>query len=190
MSSASLTHPLLLQLVDRCLQALDASDPRADVVAALEEFVAEPQPLLGQLGAPDHTEGGPTGIDETFYEADDLVVMICHTRPGLDQPPHDHRFETIIGAYDGVEHHRFFITTPVGVQAAGSRDLCAGEVLALAPDAIHAISATGDQWCSAIHVYLGNINAVERSLFHPENLTENPLTMERYIEWCRQGEPV
>ena len=55
----------------------------------------------------------------------------------------------------------------------------------MAPDAVHAIAAAGPEQCRAIHVYLGPISTVERSLFHPETFAEEPLTIERYAEFGR-----
>ena len=85
--------PALATLVARCQAALESSDPRTEVVAALEDLVANPAELLEQLGTPG-LDGPATGIDETIHEDDLLTVMICHTRPGLDQPPHDAEGET------------------------------------------------------------------------------------------------
>ncbi|MGY9073987.1 MAG: hypothetical protein ACKVHU_13700 [Acidimicrobiales bacterium] len=179
--------PALATLVARCQAALESSDPRTEVVAALEDLVANPAELLEQLGTPG-LDGPATGIDETIHEDDLLTVMICHTRPGLDQPPHDHRMQAIIGGYDGVERHRFFTRTDSGLERVGTRDLAAGQVIALPDDAVHAIAATNGQWCRAVHVYFGSISSASRSLFHPVTFAEVAMGMDTYLDWCRPTE--
>mgnify|MGYP003318871616 CR=1 FL=1 len=51
--------------------------------------------------------------------------------------------------------------------------------------AIHAISAPEHQDARAIHVYLGNISDVDRSVFDPETLEEHPFESDRYDAFCR-----
>ena len=53
------------------------------------------------------------------------------------------------------------------------------------PDAIHAIGAADGAWTRALHVYLGGLSTVRRSIFHPETMAEEPLTLGRYVAWCR-----
>ena len=50
-----------------------------------------------------------------------------------------------------------------------------------------AIIAPANHPARAIHVYLGDIFNVERSVFDPETLAEHPMTPERYDEFCRSA---
>ena len=48
--------------------------------------------------------------------------------------------------------------------------------MVLGEQAIHAISAPDHAPARAIHVYLGDINNVERSILDPDTLDEHPMT--------------
>ncbi len=159
--------------------AATADSAALDIRNALNELVSNHETLAQTV--PLHNDD----IDEVLFEDDTLTVMLCETTPGVDQAPHDHQLQTMIGIIDGAEVHRFFQRTADGIVPAKGRTITAGDVLSMTPDAIHAIGAPGPEQCRAVHVYLGRIATVERSLFHPETLAEEPLTIERYAEFAR-----
>lgn len=41
------------------------------------------------------------------------------------------------------------------------------------------------RWSRAVHVYLGALSSIDRSLFDPDTFDEEPMTVERYAEFCR-----
>lgn len=169
----------LEDFINRCRAVAGTETALTDIRAALTELVSEPDELADSL--PFHD----ADVDEIFYEDENLSVMLCETSPGTDQPPHDHQIAAMIGIVDGVEVHRFFHRTSDGLDPAKGRTIGPGEVLSMTPDAVHAIAARGPEQCRGIHVYLGSISAVERSIFHPETFAEEPLTLERYAEFLR-----
>jgi predicted metal-dependent enzyme (double-stranded beta helix superfamily) len=90
-----------------------------------------------------------------------------------------------IGVFEGCEEQRFWKRTDDGIEATPGRSLEAGDILSLGVQAIHAINAPIGQPARAVHVYLGDIYDVERSVFHPGSLVEHAMTSERYDEFCR-----
>ncbi len=174
--------------VERCRAAAVSDDPRRAVIAVLESFLADRE-RHAVLPIPDPEAGHPiTGYDETLFEDDSVTVIVVHTRPGFDQPAHDHQIDALIATYAGAEIHRFFRRTgnDAAIAPAGTRRLGVDDgVLALTPDAVHAISAADGAWTRALHVYLGGLTNVRRSIFHPETLAEQPLSLGRYVAWCR-----
>lgn len=147
------------------------------LVADAAEFAGEIGPLLDTI---------PTsGIDEVLHEDDNITIMVIATPNGIEQPPHDHRIPAIIGVFEGSEEQRFFVRAGNSLRPMRGRVLHAGEVLTLGKKAIHAISAPGSTPCRAVHVYLGSLSTIERSLFDPETFAEEPMSVDRYTELCR-----
>jgi len=112
-------------------------------------------------------------------------VMVIGTLPGVIQPPHNHEMVAMIGVFEGCEEHRLWARTDDGIESVAGRLLEAGEVMVLGEQAIHAISSPEHQDARAIHVYLGNISDVDRSVFDPEKIEEHPFESDRYDAFCR-----
>ena len=88
--------------------------------------------------------------------------------------------------HEGNEVQRAFRREGGSLVRSGGADIGPGDVLALGPWAVHAISANGT-WCRAVHVYLGSLSSIDRSLFDPETFDEEPMTDERYENFCRHS---
>lgn len=180
----------LNDLVAECQAIAGANDTGDAALKALQEavqaFVADPLAVSAIAPHLDPPTPVPVcGVDEVLFEDDSLTVMLVDTPPGIAQPPHDHLMPVAIGIYEGIEVHRLFDRDESGIVSAGEEEVPTGSVITLDTDAVHAIAAGSQDWCRAIHVYLGAINAVDRSIFHPETLAEEPLTLARYEQWCR-----
>lgn len=180
---------VLDDFVDECraLAGDDTTDRWTTVSAAMERLVSDPAALAAAIPEPAVPDPEPiAGIDEIVFEDDTVSVILVHTPPGTDQPPHDHLVDTFIGVYEGVEVHRFFARDDATTLVpAGGRSVGVGETVSMRPEAVHAIAAEGPDWCRAVHVYLGPLSSIDRSIFHPETFAEERLTMARYEQWCR-----
>ena len=185
------TPAVLTTFVDTCKQAVQGDDPRATIHTAMQELFADPAALAAVIPAftADNIATSPRGLrlggEALLHQADDLSVMVLGSLPGVIQPPHDHEMVAIIGVFEGCEEQRFWARTDNGIEAVAGRLLEAGEVMVLGERAIHAISAPEHQDARAIHVYLGNISGVDRSVFDPETLEEHPFESDRYDAFCR-----
>lgn len=152
----------------------------------MERLVAEPSALAEQIPEPITGPGSSVaGSDEILFEDESLTVFVVHSAPDVEQPPHDHLISAVIGVYEGVEEQRYFRRDGESLIRCGGADIVPGEVLTLGPTAVHAISA-GGRWCRAVHVYLGALSSIDRSLFDPDTFVEEPMTAERYEELCRR----
>lgn len=182
----------LIDFTDACVAAVAGDDPRATLRRLMEDLVAEPETLAAQLeplGPVDRTPSGlELGAEATLYEDEKLTVSLLDTYPGVLQPPHDHRMTAIIGVFEGEEDQRLFVRGEGGIRPTAGRTLGSGEVMTLGSQAIHAISAPSGT-ARAVHVYLGSINTVKRSLFHPETLAETPMESSVYHDYCRPVAP-
>jgi len=185
------TPSVLEELVTTCKAALDSDSPHQTIHAAMVELFADPAALADQIPAftDDEVATSPRGFrlggEHVAHQTDDLTVMVLDTLPGVLQPAHDHSMNVVIGVFEGIEDQRFWARTDDGIAPAAGRSLEPGDVIPLGARAIHAISAPEGKAARAIHVYLGNIYDVERSLFDPASLEEHPFTAARYDEYCQ-----
>lgn len=177
---------LLDDFVETCRGLAAGDSPESEIAAATRELMVRAAELREQV-AP-FTDLDPlVGADETVFEDDTVTIMVLDTPPYVVQPPHDHSMTAIIGVFDGVEDHRLYRRTGDGAVASGTKAVGPGETLVLGPEAIHAICAGGDSWARAIHVYLGPLAKVERSMFHPDSLVSEPFDLDRYRDYCQVG---
>jgi len=185
------TPAILETFAADCRAALDHDDTRAEVHRLMQALVAKPAALADQVPPfePDEVDVSPRGFrlggEHIVHQSDDLTVMVLDTLPGVEQPPHDHGMPAFIGVFQGCEEQRFWARSDSGVVPTTGRLLEAGEVVAFGTQGIHAISAPDDAPARAVHVYLGDIYDVERSIFHPDTLEELKMTSDRYDEFCR-----
>ena len=164
---------------------VDVRSHVADLVAGLvEDHEALAAGVPPFAAVPVSARGWRLGGEHVCHRDEHLTVMVLDTLPGVAQPPHDHAMTAVIGVFEGCEDQRFWRRTASGIEPAPGRALAAGQSVTLGERAIHAISAAGAP-ARAVHVYLGDIYGVERSIFHPETLAEQPMTDDRYDEYCR-----
>ncbi len=187
------TPPVIEELVATCQAALGGESPHQTIHAAMVDLFADPAALAAAIPpfADDEVatsrRGFRLGGEHIAHQSDDLTVMLLDTLPGVLQPPHDHSMNVVIGVFEGTEEQRFWARTDGGVAPAAGRALETGDVIPLGARAIHAISSPEGQAARAIHVYLGNIYDVDRSIFDPHTLEEHPMDSERYDEYCQHA---
>lgn len=185
------TPTVLTEFTSACQAAIADNPERPRIVELMHDLLSDPASLASQVPpfTDDEVEVSPHGWrlggEHVIHRSDDLTVMVLDTLPGVQQPPHDHSMNAFIGVFDGCEEQRFWTRTADGVASTPGRMLTAGEVMPLGTRAIHAISSPTDQPARAIHVYLGDIYDVDRSVFDPDSLAEHPMTDELYDQFCR-----
>jgi predicted metal-dependent enzyme (double-stranded beta helix superfamily) len=129
-----------------------------DVVAAVTETV---QRVLVECGESIGTS------DETLHRSPILTVQRLRWGSGALTDPHEHRLWAVVGVYRGEEQNRFYERGPTGLRPTGERVVARGDVLSLAPDVIHSAASIGSDWLGGLHVYGGDLFAVERSAWDP-----------------------
>ncbi|MGI4879370.1 MAG: cysteine dioxygenase, partial [Janthinobacterium lividum] len=88
--------------------------------------------------------------------------------PGQATPVHDHRTWGLVGVLRGAEREEAFIPGESGPVAAGETVLVAGQVSAVSPaigDIHRVANAFADRVSISIHVYGGDIGAIERATY-------------------------
>jgi predicted metal-dependent enzyme (double-stranded beta helix superfamily) len=154
---------LRTSLAERSRQAMKEVVARA---------VSDPASLLHQIGEPD-----VPGL-KVLYQAPDLTILNVVWAPKFVTVPHDHRMTAVIGMYGGREDNVFWRRIPDApkfhIEAAGGQALGLGDVALLGRDLIHSVVNPLGKISGAIHVYDGPFMTVERSMWDPETLVEQP----------------
>ena len=168
------------RLVGELRTAAAGERPQHAVKAVLEAAVADP----GAVAA-----GMPDFADNDVVLHEDAAVSIWHCRfmPGQTVPAHDHQMLATIGLYKGAERNDFFAADPAtgGLRKSSEVLLSPGDVLQIGPSAIHAVACASPEPCEGIHVYLGALTEVHRSLFDVETGEAIAFTDENYERMAR-----
>ena len=144
----------------------------------MQNTVAEPADVSSVLG---HFEGN----DVVLFEDDSVSIHHCRFDPGLHVPPHDHRITAIIGVYEGAELNHFYVAGDTGLELKSTRRIETGEVLSMGPDAIHSVELGSPEASYAIHVYLGNLTTIDRTLYDWETTETYPYSRDKCDELLR-----
>src|SRR5260370_25003473 len=89
--------------------------------------------------------------------------MLLASSPEL----HDHRVPAMIGLYQGAETSFSYRRNGRALVRGKRHDYAAPCVAALPADAIHSLVTLGDVPSAAIHLYFGDLTALERSICDP-----------------------
>jgi predicted metal-dependent enzyme (double-stranded beta helix superfamily) len=166
--------PLAVEdIIAGCQGALAEHTPPLAVRDVLAELVADPAALDRALGPVE--VGGIT----TLHNAPDLTILRVAWTPGMALNPHEHRMFAVIGMYGGQEDNAFYRRSPTGLQAAGGKELPAGDVLVMGDDVIHSVANSREEFAVALHVYGGDFFTGARSEWDFDTFEERPRDFER-----------
>jgi predicted metal-dependent enzyme (double-stranded beta helix superfamily) len=160
-----------------CLEGVASANPQQRVRQLLQAAVDDPT-----LGAalPETTQ------DETLLHASaQLTVYSLRLTPRIHYPPHDHRMAAVIGLYEGVETNHFYRRDGGRLVRTAVNDSRAPEVVVLAPDTIHSVVNRGPDFSRAIHVYLGPLTEIARSVWSADGSDERPFDNAFYFAQAR-----
>ena len=116
----------------------------------------------------------------------ELTVYHIALSPRIHYPPHDHRVPALIGLYQGAETSFSYRRNGGALEQTKRHDHAAPCVAALSVDAIHSVVNLGDVRSAAIHVYFGDLTAVERSIWGVDLLAERRFDNAFYFEQARR----
>ena len=110
--------------------------------------------------------------DQILFEDDTVSVWRTSFDPGVSVPAHDHQMSAVISVYQCQERNDFFEADPNGgLRRSGEVVLEPGSVLSVGPSAIHSVTCISEEPALGLHVYLGNLTEVDRTLFDIDNGT-------------------
>ena len=161
------------QFVADLRSAATDTHPARAINTVMKEAVADPAAVAARV--PDYD-----GDQLALLESDDLSVYCVRFLAGELVPPHNHKMPAFIGVYAGTEVNRLFRREESGLALVTEKHVGPGETLSIGREGIHGVYARGGEDSLALHVYLGWLERVERSLFHPDTGQEMPFTDENY----------
>lgn len=115
-----------------------------------------------------------------------LTVYHITLSPRIHYPPHEHRMPAMIGLYQGTETSFSYRRDGGALVQTRRHDHAAPCVAALPADVIHSVVNMGDARSAAIHVYFGDLTAVERSVWDLDLLGERRFDNRFYFEHARR----
>lgn len=146
-------------LIEDLREAALQTDARARVKSILKDTVEAPQWVSETI--PTFEED-----DVILFEDDTVSIWHCRFVAGQSVPPHDHQMVPTIAVYQGAERNAMWVRNDAGgIDKKTEIVVKAGDVLQVGPTAIHSVARDGDTDSCAIHVYLGKLTTVDRSLF-------------------------
>ena len=143
-------------LINRAKAAATSDAPTKAIRALLQEYVSDPKSMQEAF---DFEE------EKLLYEDENLSLWYTHFTPEKAVPPHEHKMSAHIAVYEGAQCNFLLKTGGDTLEIAKAKRVSAGEVLSLGPDGVHAVIAAGDVPARGLHIYQGELCAVERSLF-------------------------
>ena len=165
------------RFIDDCRAALAETNPARAVRELVAAAVREPRAVTRALGEP------AMGGLERIHVSDELTILNVVWAPRMTLMPHDHNMWAVIGVYGGREDNIFWrrvADDPDGrIEAAGAKSIGPREVRPLGRDIIHSVTNPTAQFTAALHVYGGDFFAVERSMWDPLELTEEPYDLDK-----------
>lgn len=152
-----------------------AADPHPvrAINAVMKNAVSDPAAVAA--GVPDYE-----GDELALLETDELSAYCARFFAGQLVPPHNHRMPAFIGVYEGTEVNQLFRHDASGLTLVAEKHVGPGETLSIGGEGIHGVYTKGGKDSLALHVYLGSLKTVSRSLFHPDSGEEMPFTDENY----------
>lgn len=159
-------------------KAAEAPDANAAVRSLLEQTVADPGPIAAATPS--------DGDDEAcLYEDETVSIWWCRFQPHVVMPPHEHLLDVHIAGYSGGEKNILYRTEAGELKHDNTVVVTPGEVLTLDKDAVHAVSAEGDEPSLALHVYMGPLMKLKRALFDWQTGEKVDFTMENFYAMQR-----
>jgi predicted metal-dependent enzyme (double-stranded beta helix superfamily) len=165
-------------------------------LAAVRQALAGPSPQEAMRALLDATVRALYGQPRRWIEHDGdemlltfsprLTVYHIALSPRIHYPPHDHRVAAMIGLYHGAETSFSYCRDGSALVCTDRHDHEAPLVATMSADAIHSVVNMGDVRSAAIHVYFGDLTAVERSLWGADAREERPFDNRFYFEQARR----
>jgi predicted metal-dependent enzyme (double-stranded beta helix superfamily) len=156
------------RFVADCVAASRESEPQPAVLDVLARTVRAPAAVRTALGEP-----AEAGI-RVLHRSKTLTIFSATWTPNMNLMPHNHRMWAAIGIYSGREDNILWKKGPGRIAASGAKALFAGEIVALASDAIHSVTNPLPRFTGGIHIYGGDFFDTARSQWDPETLAEEP----------------
>jgi predicted metal-dependent enzyme (double-stranded beta helix superfamily) len=169
------------RFVEACFEALEADRAVDAIRDLLRTTVSRPDDLIE--GLPD-----PLGQELVLLRDPRLTIIQVTVGPGLQYPPHNHGMEAAIGLYSGLERNLWFgAAGSDSLVVRGASELRTRDSLEMRGNVIHAVANPTGGYSAGLHVYLGDLIAHDRTLWHPDTLQPMPFDNDKYFGLVREA---
>jgi predicted metal-dependent enzyme (double-stranded beta helix superfamily) len=97
--------------------------------------------------------------------------------------------EAAIGLYSGLEQNLWFGSSgSESISVRGVSEVRAKDSIKMNGGVIHAVANPAGRHSAGIHVYLGDLIAHDRTLWHPDTLQPMPFDNDKYFGLVREAE--
>jgi len=169
------------RFVENCFEAVDGDRAVDAIRELLDVAVSQPDTLID--GLPD-----PLGQELVLLRDPRLTVIQVTIGPGLRYPPHNHGMEAAIGLYSGVERNLWYGTAGSdSIRWRGASELKAKDSIKMNGRVIHGVANPAGGYSAGLHVYLGDLIAHDRTLWHPDTLQPMPFDNDKYFGLVREA---
>ena len=170
------------RFVESCFAALDTDRPVDTIRDLLNLTVSKPSSLIE--GLPD-----PLGQELVLFRDPRLTIIQVTIAPGLQYPPHNHRMEAAIGRYSWIERNVWYGSAGHdSILVRGASELQSKDTIKMNGRVIHAVANPAGHHSAGLHVYLGDLIAHDRTLWHPDTLQPMPFDNDKYFGLVREAE--
>lgn len=113
----------------------------------------------------------------------DLTIMKLKSVPHLRIAPHTHDMWAVIGCYTGTELNILYKETPDGIKEVEQIAIEAPDAILLSDDAIHAVHNPNATAGCSIHIYGGDIMAIDNTMWNPFTQKKAVLDVSTMLEY-------
>ena len=163
------------EFVQSCIAALREDDPVGAIRDIVQRAVREPRSVEQTVTIPLDPDDLPL-----LHQAEDLLIAQAVFPRGYQTGIHGHSVPAIIGVWAGYEDNLLYERVDGGLRARAVERVGAGEVLVLEADGVHDVHTPPTTWSGAIHVYLGDITAIERDFWTSKDSPPVPFDMKQH----------
>ena len=171
--------PTIEDFLTAARQAVAGASPEQTMRALLDATVAELYSRTSRWIEHDNDE-------MLLASSPTLTVYHIALSPRVHYPPHDHRVPAMIALYHGAETSFSYRRNGRALVRGMRHDYDAPCVAALPADLIHSVVNPGDARSAVIHVYFGDLTAVERSIWDADLREERRFDNRFYFEQARK----
>ena len=144
-----------------CRSALNGDRASRQVREVVGRAVRNSTAVVRGLGEPEQG-----GLD-VLHRSSELTILNVLWPAGMIVMPHNHALWAVIAVYNGREDNILWRQLPEDangrIEAAGARALAAGDTVVFGADVIHSVVNPLGRMTGAIHVYGGDLYAVNRN---------------------------
>lgn len=166
---------VLVDVVNECKQALEATDPKSSIEAAVLKAAKDP----AVANAIAKRTKFSNLQDLAIHRSERLTLLAGALPPGFVASPHNHNLWSVVGVCSGQEDNQFYERTGDGLRQIGEVSVVGPGVIANDADVIHSIRNPLDTPLVALHAYAGDLFGVPRSNWDPKTNEEVPFDWQK-----------